>query len=84
MSSQKKYNYTVALQTNEVHSHRDRLVTIPVQGLDVVQQVSKELVAPLKHTQGHDVVPPHVLHDLPGQPLCPVRGGLPRERGGGG
>ena len=63
--------YTVALQADEVHCHWDGAVTVPVQGLDVVQQVCKELVAPFEHAEGHDMVFPHFLHNLSGQSLCP-------------
>lgn len=70
-NGEKLTDYTVALEANEVHCHWDGAVTVPVQGLDVVQQVCKELVAPFEHTQGHNVVPPHFLHDFSGQSLCP-------------
>lgn len=65
-------DYTVALEANEVHCHRDGAVAVPIQGLDVVQQICKELIAAFEHTQSHDVVPPHFLHNLSGQSLCPV------------
>lgn len=68
---EKLLDYTVALKANEVHCHWDGAVTVPVQGLDVVQQVCKELVTPFEHTEGHDVVAPHFLHDLSSQSLCP-------------
>ena len=79
--------YTVALEADEVHCHWDGAVAVPVQGLDVVQQVCKELVAPFEDAEGHDVVPPHFLHNLSGQSLCPgitCVGERERERGGGG
>lgn len=66
-----KINYTVALEADEVNGHRDGPVAVPVQGLDVVKQVCKKLVTPFEHTQGHDVVSTHFLHDLSGQSLRP-------------
>ncbi len=78
---EKLIDYTVALEANEVHCHWDGAVTVPVQGLDVVQQVCEELVTPFEHTEGHDVVPSHFLHDLSGQSLCPgVTWEVERER----
>lgn len=74
-------NYIIALETNEVHRHWDGPVTVPVQGLDVVQKVCKELVAPFKHTEGHNVMPTHFLHNLSGQSLgSGVTGEGERER----
>lgn len=63
--------YAVALEADEVHRHGDGAVAVPVQSLDVVQQVREELVAPFEHAEGHDVVAPHLLHDLTGQALRP-------------
>lgn len=71
------FAYTVALEANEVHGHRDGAVTVPVQGLDVIQQIGKELVPSLQNTQGHDVMASHFIHNFPGQSLCP---GVRRER----
>jgi len=73
----KVYIYAVALEADEVHRHRDGAVAVPVQGLDVVEEVREELVAAFEHTEGHDVVPPHFLHDISGKPLSPEVG---RER----
>lgn len=67
---EKKAAYAVALHPNEVHRQRDWFIAVLVQCFDVVQQVRKELVAPFQHTQGHDVVPPHVPDDVSGQSLC--------------
>lgn len=79
-----KEAHAVALEADEVHCHGDGAVAVPVQGLDVVQQVSKELVAPFEHAQSHDVVAPHLLHDLSGQSLRPGVRGVRGEAGGGG
>lgn len=69
--SKRTSDYAVALEADEVHRHGDGAVAVPVQSLDVVQQVREEFVAPFKHAEGHDVVAPHLLHDLAGQPLGP-------------
>lgn len=64
-------DYTVALEADEVHRHGDGTIAVPIQSLDVVQQVCKEFVASFQHAEGHDVVSPHLLHNLPGQSLRP-------------
>lgn len=63
--------YTVALEADEVHRHGDGAIAVPVQSLDVVQQVREEFVASFQHAESHDVVPPHLLHDLAGQSFRP-------------
>lgn len=67
----RRSDYIVALEADEVHRHGDGAIAVPVQSLDVVQQVCEEFVASFQHAEGHDVVPPHLLHDLAGQSLCP-------------
>lgn len=71
LNKKRRSNYAVALEADEVHRHGDGAIAVPVQGLDVVQQVCEEFVASFQHAQGHDVVPPHLLHDLAGQSLRP-------------
>ena len=67
-----KYTYTVALQSDKIHSHRNGFVTISVQCFDVIQQVSKELIAPLEHTEGHNVMATHLLHHISSQSFGPT------------
>lgn len=67
----RQINYIVALEAYEVDRHWDGAVAVPVQSLDVVEQVCEKLVAPFQHTESHDVVSTHFLHDLSGQPLSP-------------
>lgn len=68
----RRSDYAVALEADEVHRHGDGAIAVPVQSFDVVQQVREEFVPPFKHTEGHDVVAPHLLHDLTGQSLRPA------------
>ena len=75
----RRFNYTVALEADKVHRHGNGAIAVPVQSLDVVQQICKELVASFQHAEGHNVVPPHLLHDLAGQSLCPE---ITWEKGG--
>lgn len=63
--------YTVALYSNEIHRQRDWFVAVLVQGFNIVQEVRKELVAPFKHAESNDVVPPHVLDYISSQSLSP-------------
>lgn len=64
-------DYTVALEADEVHRHGDGAIAVPVQSLNVVQQVCEEFVASFQHAEGHDVVSPHLLHNVAGQSLRP-------------
>lgn len=66
-----KGDYIVAFKANEVHGHGNGAVAVPVQSLDVVQQVGEKFVSAFQHAKGHDVVSPHFFHDLSGQPLRP-------------
>ena len=67
-----KYTYTVALQSDKIYSHRNGSVTISVQCFDVIQQVGKELIDPLEHTEVHNVMATHLLHHISSQPFGPT------------
>lgn len=63
--------YTVALYSNEIHRQRDWFIAVLVQCFNIVQEVRKELVAPFKHAESNNVVPPHVLDYISSQSLSP-------------
>lgn len=64
--------YAVALYSNEIHRQRDWFIAVLVQCFNIVQEVRKELVAPFKHAESNNVVPPHVLDYISSQSLSPA------------
>lgn len=62
----------VTLEADEVHCHGNGAIAVAIKGFDVIQQVSKKLVAPFEHTQSHDMMLAHVLHDISGQTFSSV------------
>lgn len=63
--------YAVALYSNEIHRQRHWFIAVLVQCFNIVQEVRKELVAPFKHAESDNVVPPHVLDYVSSEPLSP-------------
>lgn len=67
-----RYTYAVALQSDEIYGHGNGPVTVSVQCFDIIQQVSKELIASFEHTERYDVMASHLLHHISRKPLGPT------------